>query len=238
MEEKPPGNVLEIENLTKKGHQFLQNGDVENSYLSYERALSLAQETSDAFTIRACFFNLGACCVAKNEAQRGLEFLLQAVPPERHSDGVLNFCDLNYNKAIAYELLGKPNEAKVCYETALDGYREYSNSEMIAETCLKLGGTLAALGSLKEAVEVFHQGELVFRQLLDQRHEVLCLSSRATLLAELQDEECQTLLNIVIEKVEALENDSLKGLTLDSNVTVHGLPKGSELLANPQHMTF
>ena len=211
MEEKPAGKIFEIENLTKKGHQFLQDGDVENSYLTYEKALGLAHETSDAFTIRACFFNLGACCVAKNQPQKGLEFLLRAVAPERHTDGVLNFCDLNYNMAIAHDLLGKPDEAKRCYETALEGYREYSNSEMVAETCLKLGGTFAALGSLKEAVRVFYDGEKVFRQLLDQRHEVLCLSSRATLLAELRDKECQTLLNIVVDKVESLENDSLKG---------------------------
>ncbi len=214
MEEKPADNVFEIENLTKKGHHFLQDGDVENSYLTYEKALSLAQDTNNAFTVRACLFNLGACCVARNEAQKGLEFLLRAVPPERQTDGVLNYCDLNYNMAIAHELMGKPNEAKRCYEIALEGYREYSNSEMIAETCLKLGGTLAALGSLQEAVEVFYDGEKVFQQLSDQRHEVLCLSSRASLLAELRDDECQTLLNSVVDRVDALQNDSLKGLTV------------------------
>ena len=211
MDEKPAGNVLEIENLTKKGHQLLQNGDVENSYLTYEQAVTLAQDTNDAFTVRACLFNLGACCVARNEAQKGLEFLLRAVPPERQSDGVLNFCDLNYNMAIAYDLLDKPNEARRCYETALEGYRRNSNSEMVAETCLKLGGTLAALASLKEAVDIFHEGEMVFRQLMDQRHELLCLSSRTTLLAELKDEQSQMLINTVVDKVEALENDTLKG---------------------------
>ena len=213
MDEKPAGNVLEIENLTKKGHQFLQDGELQNSYLTYEHALALAQNTKDAFTIRACLFNLGACCVARNEAQKGLEFLLRAVPPERNADGVLNFCDLHYNMAIAYDLLAKPSEAKRCYETALEGYKEYSNSEMVAETCLKLGGTLAALGSLKEAVDVFYEGEQVFQQLLDQRHEVLCLSSRASLLAELRDDECHMLLNSVVDKLEELQNDSLKGLT-------------------------
>lgn len=212
MEEKPAVNIVEIENLTKKGHQFLQDGDLENSYLTYEKALGLAQETGDSFTVRACLFNLGACYVAKNDAQKGLEFLLRAVPQEKNSDGVMNYCDLNYNMAIAYDLLGKPNEAKICYETALAGYREYSTSEMIAETYLKLGGTLAALGLLQEAVNAFYEGEQVFQQLVDQRHEVLCLSSRATLLAELKDEGCQTLLNIVVDKVEGLTNDSLKGL--------------------------
>jgi tetratricopeptide (TPR) repeat protein len=211
MEEKPAENILEIEKLTKRGHQFLQDGDVANSYLTYEKALGLAQNTNDAFTVRACLFNLGACCVAKNEAQKGLEFLLRAIPPERHTDGVLNYCDLYYNMAIAYELLSKRHDAKRCYETALEGYREYSNNEMIAETCLKLGGTLAALGLLKEAVESFHNGEKVYQQLVDQRHEVLCLSSRATLLAEMKDDESQILLNSVVDRVEALENDSLKG---------------------------
>lgn len=214
MEEKPAENVAEmseIEDLTKKGHQYLQNGDVEMSYLTYEKALTLAQDTNDAFTVRACLFNLGACCVAKNEPQKGLEFLLRALPPDKHIDGVLNFCDLHYNMAIAYDLLGKAREAKRCYETALEGYREYSNSEMIAEVCLKLGGTLATLGSLKVAVDVFHDGEKVFKELQDRRHEVLCLSSRATLLAEMKDEQCQMLLNSVVEKVKELDNDSLKG---------------------------
>ena len=221
MEEKPAGNILEIENLTKKGHQYLQDGDMDNSYVTYEKALSLAQNANDAFTIRACLFNLGACCVAKNEAQQGLEFLLRAVPPERHTDGVLNYCDLYYNMAIAYELLSKRSDAKRCYETALKGYQEYSNSEMVAETCLKLGGTLAALGSLKEAVKVFHDGEKVYQQLLDQRHEVLCLSSRATLLAEMRDDECQILLNRVVDRVETLENDSLKAKVYSDIGLVH-----------------
>lgn len=201
----------EIENKTKQGHQLFQDGDVVNSYLAYEKALQLARETNEGFTVRACLFNLGACCVAEGEASKGLEFLLRAIPPDKESDGSLNFADLQYNLAVAYDVLGQPSEAKRCYEVALKGYKELSNKEMEGEVFLKLGGTLTSLNLLKEAAKIFQEGEDVFQKLMDDRHEVLCLSSRATLLAEMRNEQCQEIVKVVVERIAQLKDDLLKG---------------------------
>lgn len=213
-EEKAKENTevfAEIENKTKQGQGLFQDGDVVNSYLAYEKALQLARETNEGFTVRACLFNLGACCVAKGEASKGLEFLLRAIPPDKESDGCLNFADLQYNLAVAYDVLGQPSEAKKCYEVALNGYKELSNQEMEGEVFLKLGGTLTSLNLLKEAAEIFQEGEKVFQKLMDDRHEVLCLSSRATLLAEMRNEQCQEIIKVVVERIAQLKDDLLKG---------------------------
>lgn len=213
-EEKSNKNAeifAEIENITKQGHQLLQDGDIVNSYLTYQKALELARETNEGFTVRACLFNLGACCVAKGETSKGLEFLLRAVPPDKESDGCLNFADLQYNLAVAYGVLGQPSEAKRCYESALEGYKDSSNLEMEGEVFLKLGGTLTSLNLFNEAAEIYQEGEKVFQKLMDDRHGVLCSSSRATLLAEMRNEQCQEVIEVVVERLTQLKDDLLKG---------------------------
>lgn len=213
-EEKPKEDsdiFTEIEDYTKEGYLLLQNGDVVNSCLAYEKAMQLALETKESFTERACFFNLGACCVAKGEASKGVEFLLRACPPDKESDGSMNFADLHYNLGVGYDFLGQPSKAKRCYETALEGYKSCSNMQMEGQVFLKLGGTLTSLNLLEKATEVFYEGEKIFQKLMDQKHEVLCLSSRATLMAEMRNEQCQELLKVVVNRVEELRDDLFKG---------------------------
>lgn len=205
----------QIENLTIKGHECLQDGDLNTSYSRYKEALGLAEEIHDGFVLRTCLFNIGACCVARNEPHKGLQYLVRAIPAERNCDGVLNFSDLNYNMGIAYDLLSNPYEAKGCYQTALNGYRELSKLDMVGETCLKLGGTLAAVGSQRVAVDVLQEAERVFHKLKDNKQELLAVSSRATLLAELQDDICQSLLTDLVHKVDSLDEDITKGLLLN-----------------------
>ena len=82
---------------------------------------------------------------------------------------------------------------------------------MEGEVFLKLGGTLTSLNLLKEAAEIFQEGEDVFQKLMDDRHEVLCLSSRATLLAEMRNEQCQEIVKVVVERIAQLKDDLLKG---------------------------
>ena len=203
--------LRKIEAFTKEGHKLLQDGDLVNSFPAYEKAFELAEETDEAFTVRACLFNLGACCVAKGDASKGLEYLLRAIPPHKDGDGSMNFADLHYNMAVAYDMLGKASEARKCYETSLDGYKTNTNLEMQGEVYLKLGGTLTSLRMFEQAAKAFEEGQEIFEKLQDERHEMLCLSSRATLLAEMRNGICQELLNILVDRVENLKNDLLKG---------------------------
>ncbi|XP_046839313.1 LOW QUALITY PROTEIN: tetratricopeptide repeat protein 24-like [Xenia sp. Carnegie-2017] len=199
----------QIENLTVKGHECLQDGDLNTSYSRYKEALGLAEEIHDGFVLRTCLFNIGACCVARNEPHKGLQYLVRAIPAERNFDGVLNFSDLNYNMGIAYDLLSNPYEAKGCYQTALNGYRAFQvghGGRDLSQT----GGHIGCSWLTKVAVDVLQEAERVFHKLKDYKQELLAVSSRATLLAELQDDMCQSLLTDLVHKVDSLDEDITK----------------------------
>lgn len=202
----------EIDGATRLGHEELSKGNIDEACHSFEKAVQLAEDLKQGFTERACYFNLGACYVARGDAKRGVEYLLKAFPPEKESDGITNYADLQYNLATAYDALGETDKAVKCYETAAEEYRTQGNQEMRGETLLKLGNDFTSLGKIQEAAEIYQQSAEIFQEIGDKKTQLLILNSQASLLAELRDiQSCGRVLTQVIELCVEVDDIALKG---------------------------
>lgn len=202
----------EIDGATRQGHEELAKGNIEEACNSFEKAAQLAEDLKEGFTERACYFNLGACYVARGDAKRGVEFLLKAFPPEKESDGITNYADLQYNLATAYDALSEIDKAVECYKIAAEEYKTQGNQEMQGETLLKLGNNYTSLGKIKEATEIYQQSADIFQEIGDKKTQLLILNSLASLLAELHDiASCGKVLTQVIELCVEVDDIALKG---------------------------
>lgn len=205
----------EVEKFTSLGHEALRSGNLEGACEAFESAAKLSSHVKEGFTQRACYFNLGASYVAKGEAKKGIEFLQKALPPEKEADGPANFADLHYNLGIAYDSIGEVENAIKCFEVAVVEYKTQENKEMLAETLMKLGSDCAFHNDVRRAADIFENAYEIFNFLGDKRSEVLALSSRVNMLAELEDiEKCGDVLRILIERCEELNENLLKGKIL------------------------
>ena len=205
----------EVEKLTTSGHEAFRNGNIEIACESFENAVKLASHLKEGFTERACYFNLGASYVARGDARKGIEFLKKALPPDKEADGSANFADLHYNLGIAYDSIGDVENALKCYDIAVKEYRTQENGEMLGETLMKLGIACVFLSDIKRGSDFYGDAAEVFRDLGDKKSEVLALSSRISLLAELEDiENCGAVLRVLIERCEELSDNTLKGKSL------------------------
>ena len=91
--------------------------------------------------MRACQTNLGAAYIRlgrKEEAQKGLDLLAQAKPPDGVRDATSNG-DLYFNQALGYQVLGRYREATHYLEQAWTDYHtERDNLGMEIETLKRL----------------------------------------------------------------------------------------------------
>lgn len=202
----------DIDGATRQGHEEIAKGNIDEAFISFERAVELAEDMKEGFTERACYFNLGACYVAKGDAKRGVEFLLKAFPPEKEADGITNYADLQYNLATAYDALGETDKAVDCYKIAAEEYKTQGNEEMRSETLLKLANGCTTVGKVNEAIEIYQQAAGIFEEIADKTTQLLVLNNAASLLAELHDiENCSKVLTQVIELCDEVDDVMLKG---------------------------
>lgn len=202
----------QIDGTTRLGHEQLAKGNIDDACRSFERAVELAEDLKEGFTERACYFNLGACYVARGDPKRGVENLLKAFPPDKESDGRTNYADLQYNLGTAYDALGDLHKAVECYETAAEEYRTQENQEMRGETLVRLGKDWTSIGELKKAAEIYEQCAQIFQEMGDKNTQLLILNNLASLLAELRDiASCGKVLTQVFELCREVEDNALKG---------------------------
>ncbi|KAK3731466.1 hypothetical protein QZH41_013639 [Actinostola sp. cb2023] len=206
-------NVNEdVDHLTQAGHKALAEGKIDEACVHFDKAASMASRIKEGFTERACFFNLGACCVAQGSPKKGLEYLKKALPPDRDTDGSANYADLHYNLGIAYDGLSQLQLSIECYETAFLEYKTLNNQEMQAETLQKLAVGCSTNGELAKAAKYYGEAAEAFRSLGDKTNQVLALTSRASLLGEVKDiDNCAETLRSVIELCEQLTDRTLQG---------------------------
>jgi len=236
MSKKIEGLCLEIQALTKDGHEKLAALDMDSACELFERAKKLAITLDEGFTLRACYFNLGACYVAKGEAPKGLELLLKALPPERDVDGVENCADLNYNLGIAYDAVGKHKDALDCYEAALKDYQDSVNTnpsnsvlEMMAETLVKMAVDCSTLGDIPKASSCYTEAAEIYAKLGDQTNQLLALSCKVTLLAELGDTQgYEAILPSLNDLCQTVENTQLKAKIFNDIGLVYNADKSYE----------
>ena len=95
----------QVDGATRLGHEQLAKGNIDEACSSFEKAVQLAESLKEGFTERACYFNLGACYVARGDPKRGVEYLKKSFPPDKESDGRTNYADLQYNLGTAYDAL-------------------------------------------------------------------------------------------------------------------------------------
>ena len=145
----------EINKSTKRGTAALQNGKLEDALRHFENSFKKSLNLGDAFTERACAFNVGAVYISMNNPEQGLAFLQRAIPPTGMRDGKSNG-DLYYNFGLAYERLEEPSEAVKYYELALDEYKEEGdNCLMEADVGKRAGAVYSKLGQWLPAARCF-----------------------------------------------------------------------------------
>lgn len=201
----------QIDGATRLGHEQLAKGNIDEACSSFEKAVELAERLKEGFTERACYFNLGACYVARGDPNRGVEYLKKSFPPNKELDGRTNYADLQYNLGTAYDALSDIQKAVECYEIAAEEYKAQKNLEMRGETLLRLGKDWTNIGDLKKAAEIYQQCAEIFQEMGDKNTQLLILNNLASLLGEIRDiAACGKVLAQVIELCQDVEDNGLK----------------------------
>lgn len=201
----------QVDGATRLGHEQLAKGNIDEACSSFEKAVQLAESLKEGFTERACYFNLGACYVARGDPKRGVEYLKKSFPPDKESDGRTNYADLQYNLGTAYDALSDIQKAVECYEIAAEEYKAQENLEMRGETLLRLGKDWTNIGDLKKAAEIYQQCADIFQEMGDKNTQLLILNNLASLLGEVRDiAACGKVLAQVIELCQDVDDNALK----------------------------
>ncbi|XP_077870317.1 uncharacterized protein LOC102802728 [Saccoglossus kowalevskii] len=176
----------DIDKYTKTGNEELSNGHMNKATEAFEHAYNRAVELSEAFTVRACAFNLGAVYIATGQPQRGIELLEKAVPPENTKDSESNG-DLFYNFGLAHYALQSYNEAIQNYEKAIQEYTEERNVLMVSETHCKLGTVYKYLKKFSQAEQEYQKAAEKYRDVNDVLKQITVLCDQAKCLMHTKD---------------------------------------------------
>lgn len=136
MELKLDEMKLEIEELTRIGHDHLANESSREAAEVFHEAFQISKQVNDPHINRGCRFNLGACFVAIGNPSLGLRYLEEAIPPEHLDDGHENFADLWYNIGVAQHALNDIDEAISAYKKANATYKEMMIDHRLEAECL------------------------------------------------------------------------------------------------------
>ena len=205
---------FEIQALTKHGHDLLMKDFKHEASETFLNAYQLARKMDNAFIVRGCCFNLGACYVASGQANVGLKYLEMAIPPNQNTDSVENVSDLWYNIAVAHHSIGNIEKACVAYEKALVGYSKLNSFKLEAECLSKLAVCYHLLGRLKDSKLAYYKAHEKFEKIGDRSNQALSLVSLTGIFSELKDiEGCAKVLDILLDVCQELEDHFLQGIT-------------------------
>ena len=212
MDEHDHEKSLEIQALTKYGHEQLTQGLAVDANETFLSAYQLARQTNDLYVIRGCCFNLGACYVAGGQAKLGLKYLELAIPPVNDEDGIENFSDLWYNIGVARHAIRDIEKAVLAYEKAQDGYNKLNSKKLEAECLSKLAVCYHLVGRLKDSQTSYYKAHEVYEKLGDRNNQALCLVSLTSVFSELKDiDGCAKVLDILLDVCQELEDYFLQG---------------------------
>ena len=201
-----------VQNCTEKGHEFLRNGQLLEASQSFMSAFVKSEEYGNEYLTRACSFNLGACYVASGNPGHGIDYLEQAIPPSKGSDGLDNYGDLYYNIGVARHALGEMENAAEAYQKAATAYEELKNVELQVETLTKLVQCYQSLDSLSDAGETLDKVQQIYESLGQKENQATALSTWISLLAQMGElEKCGKVLSTLLDICQDFEDAKLQG---------------------------
>ncbi|XP_032824685.1 tetratricopeptide repeat protein 24 isoform X1 [Petromyzon marinus] len=169
-----------VNRLTQRASSEMADGKPERALASFRKAYERSGQLAEPVARAACAFNLGAAYVAADQADKGLQYLLEAQAAgsqDRDQRG-----DLLFNLGVAYEALHDPASAARCYEDALAQYRADQMGGQ-ADAQVKLGQCCMQQGEEARAADWFLAAGRSYRCAgrADQAAEALCEAGAALL---------------------------------------------------------
>nr|XP_056709712.1 tetratricopeptide repeat protein 24 [Euleptes europaea] len=171
---EPSKRDVEVEDLTKAGHQALLLGKEEEALQSFNRAFALSLETASRQAQKICAFNLGAAYVECGRPEKGLELLLRSQPKE--GEAAEHQGDLFFNMGAAHEGLQDFPKALEYFRKA-QGHYHSAQAGSEAGTYMKMGMCYLGMEDPSRAAQCFLEAGRAYA-------EVNSLEAAATALNE------------------------------------------------------
>ncbi|XP_054856727.1 tetratricopeptide repeat protein 24 [Eublepharis macularius] len=187
---------VEIEDLTKAGHQALLLGKEEEALESFSKAFALSQETPSRQAQKICAFNLGAAYVECGRPKKGLEFLLRSQPKE--GEAAQHQGDLFFNIAAAHEGLQDFPKALEYFRKAQGHYHSIqAGSE--AGTYMKMGFCYLGMEDPSRAAQCFLKAGQAYAEVEDLEAAAVALNEAGKYMLRSRQHKASEIIKVLNE---------------------------------------
>ncbi|KAK7486792.1 hypothetical protein BaRGS_00021939 [Batillaria attramentaria] len=208
-----------IEKYTDEASRLAQHEALKKYTMAYEQA----KELGNPFTLRACSANLAAIHIKSGkaeDAEKGLRYLEEAVPPEGKTDGASNG-DLYFNMGLACQVLRRFRDASSHFEKAWHEYKsERDNLAMEIDSLKRLVQVSSVRQKHEEVVSWCQKLEEAYERADKPADQLLAMVQRISLQNQLGQDGVREALDECCAIVDRIRNAGLASVGMLVQVSV------------------
>ena len=161
-------NVKDKERKTKlllnKGNIYLYKGEMEQSWVYYEKSLLINEELGNKELISLSLNNMGNIYHWKGELDQAMEYYKISLKLREETGNKQSIAGSQNNIGLIYQKKGKLDKALKYYDKCLVICQEMGYKRLIAHPLTNIGQVYHLKGNLDKALEYYDKGRAIFKK--------------------------------------------------------------------------